>query len=510
MSTENELIANSDYTEAEIFGLSPYDEQANPTGVKDGQLFFATNTKKLFLSSVSGTAVNWSVIESTRAGTSDVNDIFASSAPSIWLDAQSSATTGSAGTGERLKAVRDRSGNDFHYVSNLSSKQFTLSVDNSTKFFDLGSLSYSSVRYRCVDQMLTASGMRIGAGLTVQNGACSFLAVFKSKKPWAVSRVDGKPYEECTTHEERLQCGASDNTSHQLLPLYNLGYGQYVHSSHMKYGGAYYNYLSSNINGAGSMTFPKAGIFNNTHEQWNTLFIRSASEGKAAEILINGKNFIGLSLAMKEGATKLGLQADWANGNNLPSDNPAFQTTGSTWLKNGENQVNSSYLLSSGGTGADNLIYWNLPYAEPAYEFYPADLLDGVSGTSTSAVAVNGHRSGTHSGVRYSSYQPWNPWFSSAVNVYSGNFPGPSVYRGDTHSVDAINAPFDLAGNSQFSFAECAMWSKRLDDTTRDGVLAQIHEKYKALGSGMPDLPGGNSSPAMMPSKTSLWDAPWI
>ena len=136
--------------------------------------------------------------------------------------------------------------------------------------------------------------------------------------------------------------------------------------------------------------------------------------------------------------------------------------------------------------------------------------MDGVSGTSTSAVAVNGHRSGNHSGGRYSSYQPWNPWFSSAVNVYSGNFPGSSVYRGDTHSVDAVNAPFDLAGNSQFNFAECAMWNKRLDDTTRDGVLAQTHEKYKALGSGMPDLPGGNSSPAMMPSKTSLWDAPWI
>ena len=224
-----QLTANSDYIETQILSLSPYDASTNPTGVKDGDLYFSTDTRRLFLGLVSSSGVlSWRSLDSSSTQSSTGSSAMLSSGPMMWLDAQSEFSNDGVALGGKLKTIKDRSGNDFHYCQNLASKLYTLSSDGGINYWDKGTLSATSIRYRCVSELLNACGLRIGGSLKLSNGACSFMTVFKLKNPFAAGTgvdqsgqnlgIHNLPYEECTSHEQRLNCTSTDNSAWSLFP----------------------------------------------------------------------------------------------------------------------------------------------------------------------------------------------------------------------------------------------------------------------------------------------------
>ena len=173
-----QLTANSDYIETQILSLSPYDASTNPTGVKDGDLYFSTDTRRLFLGLVSSSGVlSWRSLDSSSTQSSTGSSAMLSSGPMMWLDAQSEFSNDGVALGGKLKTIKDRSGNDFHYCQNLASKLYTLGSDGGINYWDKGTLSASSIRYRCVSELLNACGLRIGSSLQLSNGALSLIHI---------------------------------------------------------------------------------------------------------------------------------------------------------------------------------------------------------------------------------------------------------------------------------------------------------------------------------------------
>lgn len=553
MPDSTQLTANANYTEAYILSASAYHAQNNPTGVKNGEIFFATDTKKVFLGVVDAQDnLTWRVLESINAGsTSDTNPISAS-APACWYDAGNTYSNGGVTTGVRMRCVKDMSGNDYHMVANHGSSQFTLSRDDGVYYFGDGGTADpdSTLRYRCVDSVLNLSGLRIGGNLAFNNGGCSGLVVFKLKSPYAMGTGDDQsglhdayahslPYEEIDTvyanesDEERfwrkMNCKPTDPTPHSFFPWYSAYFfgRNYVHASQLKYGGGYYWYAVKNH--SSGFVHPRSGIFNNCHLGWNTLFFRSAGGGKAAEILLNGRNFIALSSPMVEGSIKADYdgnsgQALWVTS--PPGDKDFLRPLNTKWElpdadANGVKTTPKSEYIMHNGYAYDHAYakFWRHPYVEPGYEWYVGDNVDGTNTADTDyrkgSMMSWGHNNTTQrNGLGESLLSPVNRhyggWYNSVMGNYNGNMPYKDDISTNDVSVTLANNQLDLTGTQSSLWSENIMWNKRISDDDRDAVLKEIHAKYQANGGAMPQLPGGNTNPVMMPSKNSFWESPWV
>lgn len=509
-----QLTAQATHTEAQIFNFSPFDSSSNPTGVKNGEIYFSIDTKKIFLAIVDGGVLTWRIIESSSTSTSTAPSEILATNPTVWVDANTPYSVNDATEGDHVSAVMDLSGNDFHFAQNMMSKQFTLSKHMNVNYFDNGSSGYAAIRYRCAADILSELGMRIGQGLSVSGTAASSLVVFKLNGPFAMGTGDDhsggtfagdkhyKKYEDCVSFAERSNCGSELIHAWGPMPFYykSSWLTNYDHISSAKHGGIFYTNMFASKT---SYIHPKAGIFNDCHGRWNTLFFRTSGDGSCFEILLNGKNFVALSRAMKEGASKTGAQLDWVT--TAPTAN--FSTaTNDKWEVNTETQVKTTHFIKQGAN------YWHHPYVEPGYEYYPMDGLDGGdSGTANNNQASTGVR--TSDGRVASANDGQTVLYNDTRLKYDGANNIGTWLKTSSVSVDAASNHFDLVGDSRSDFSEFVQWKRRLTDEERNKVLNEIHSKYANLGGGMPALPGssaaGNSG-GMMPSKGSVFDAPWI
>lgn len=516
----NQLTADANNTEAQILSKSPYDQSSNPSGVQNGEIYFATDTKKVFLALVSGTSVTWRVVESgSVTGDTSLSPIQATS-PMLWVDANNSYSMNDKTEGEKIDTIKDISGNDFHSVQNYSSYQYTHSKDGNVSYFDRAGLTPSNIRYRPADIILGQLKLRIGSMLKFSGGATSFLVVFKLDGPWAkgsgidqsggyyASDAHSDNYEDCTTFGQKLNCKHTQTATHSLFPFYGRIYfgANYSHvttNAAARYGGIFTQNLWCANN---AYINPKAGIFDNCFQHWNTLFVRAPAGGKAVEMLLNGKNFIALSRPMLEGQAKTHNQLGWTT--TAPPGLPL--ALNDKWEKNTEEQALTTFYTQSGST------YYFHPYVEQGYEYYPMDGHDGgASGTTgyggEGVEAYNGLH--YNDGKMYHANKPQGWLWDSSVNSYSGAKAHTNALTSNSVATTAANNLVDYQAQEACQFAEWIGWKRRISDEERNSVLQDIHAKYQGLGDGMPSLPtssaAGNSS-GMMPSKSSVMDPPWI
>lgn len=518
----NPLTANATLTEQQILTSSAYDSSSNPLGVGHGEIYFATDTKKVFLALVSGSDLTWRIVESTSAASSTGSSDMLNTNPTLWYDANTPYSVNGATEGDRINVLKDLSGNDFHAAQNLGSKQFTLGVDSGVKFFDKADIAHTTIRYRIVDTILSEVGLRIGSDLKFINGDLSFMIIFKLEYPWASgtmvdhsggswpSDTHSNMYEDCNSFAEKSNCAhsAADSTDN-LLPFYNSAKWLYAYWSGpaAKHSGIFNSTLLSPK--GGGYVQPKAGIYNNCHETWNTLFFRSSSSGKAMEILLNGRNWLALTQPMQEGTAKLGAQLGWVTTAPEVSNFSYSPALNDKWETNTETEAKTTFYKKIGTK------YYLFPYVEHGYEYYPMDHKDGGQTTTpNNTMAYTGV--GTSGNGFYNTSHPTEPLWNANTSSFSGTGANRAITAHNlNHALDATNAPLDLMGQKRQRMAEIAVWRRRLTDEERNNILTETHAKYAAFGgaSPMPSLPNssaaGNSG-GMMPSKGNVYVAPWI